>query len=98
MYDFPHLWHQWPWHWLVHVCQRWRSVIFASSKSNILNLKLSFEALTHVELLDIWPPLPIVIRDFDHPRESDYNFDSVLMLRDRICAIHFRYSRIYQLE
>jgi hypothetical protein len=98
MYDFPHLWHQWPWHWLVHVCQRWRSVIFASSKSNILNLKLSFEPLTHVELLDIWPPLPIVIRNFDHPRESDYNFDSVLMLRDRICAIHLRYSRIYKLE
>jgi hypothetical protein len=82
MNDSPHQWYQWPWHRLVHICQRWRSVIFASS--NIFNLKLVFEPVTRLELLSIWPHLPIIIRNFYHPRKSDYNFDSVLMHRDRI--------------
>jgi hypothetical protein len=64
---------------------------FASS--DILDMKL-----THLELLGIWPPLPIIIRNVYHPRKSDYEFDSVLMHRDRISAIHLRYSRSFGLE
>jgi len=81
---------------LAHVCKRWRSVIFASS--NILNRKLIFEPVTRLELLGIWPPLPIIIRNVNRPRKSDYNFDFVLMHRDRICAIHLLYSRSSQLD
>jgi len=51
----------------------------------------------------IWPPLPIIIRNiyhfrYDHSRESDYKFNSVLLHRDRICQIHLRYSRRSQFE
>lgn len=54
--------------------------------------------MTRLELLGIWPPLPIIIRNIYHFRKSDYNLDSVLMHRDRICAIHLLYSRSSQLE
>jgi hypothetical protein len=92
----PRHWHQWPWDRLVHVCQRRRSIIFASS--NTLNLKLIFEPVICLELLGIWPPLPIIVRNFYHSRKSDYNFGSVLMHRNRICAIHLCYSKRSRLE
>ncbi|KAI0249325.1 hypothetical protein BJV78DRAFT_708714 [Lactifluus subvellereus] len=53
---------QWPWPWnrLVHVCQRWRCVVFASPLR--LDLCLRCTSKTSVrETLDVWPPLPIEI-------------------------------------
>jgi hypothetical protein len=48
------------WYKLVHVCQRWRYVIFASPLR--LNLHLLCTASTPVrETLDVWPPLPIEV-------------------------------------
>ncbi|KAI0288888.1 hypothetical protein BC826DRAFT_1107407 [Russula brevipes] len=48
------------WHKLVHVCRRWRSVVFASTHR--LNLELQCTYTTPVrKMLDIWPALPIVI-------------------------------------
>jgi hypothetical protein len=53
------------WITLVHVCQRWRNVIFASPHH--LNLRLLCEDRKPVrELLNIWPALPIVICDSEH--------------------------------
>jgi hypothetical protein len=51
-----------PWNWkkLVHVCQRWRYVIFGSPIR--LNLQLFCTNYSPVRmLLDIWPPFPLVI-------------------------------------
>ena len=50
----------WGWHILVHVCQKWRQVVYASP------LRLDLQLLcTHVtpvrKNLDIWPTLPISI-------------------------------------
>jgi hypothetical protein len=48
------------WHKLVHVCQRWRCVVFNSPRR--LDLRLLCTLRTPVtNMLDIWPALPIVI-------------------------------------
>ena len=48
------------WQKLVHVCRKWRSVVFASPHP--LNLQLLCTNKRPVEkMLDIWPALPIVL-------------------------------------
>src|SRR6267154_1237755 len=48
------------WHKLVHVCQRWRYVVFDSPRR--LDLRLLCTNRTPVtKMLHIWPALPIVI-------------------------------------
>jgi hypothetical protein len=50
------------WHRLVHVCRKWRDLIFASPRR--LNLRLYCNLWTPVrKSLDIWPKLPIFIKD-----------------------------------
>ena len=50
----------WPWKTLVHVCQRWRYIVFASPLR--LDLYLLCRSTTPVrKTLDVWPPLPIEI-------------------------------------
>jgi hypothetical protein len=50
------------WQSLVHVCRRWRSIVFGSPRR--LNLRLVSTPKTSVrELLDVWPPLPLVIQN-----------------------------------
>jgi F-box-like len=51
----------WNWHRLVHVCRRWRHIIFDSPRS--LNLQLFCTYGTPVKNnLDCWPALPIVMQ------------------------------------
>ena len=51
----------WQWHILVHVCRRWRHIMFASPLR--LNLKILCTYGTPVrKSIDIWPAFPIVIR------------------------------------
>ena len=48
------------WHTLVHVCQRWRNVVFGSPRR--LHLTLVYDPSRPVgEMLDIWPAMPFVI-------------------------------------
>src|SRR5712671_2299282 len=48
------------WHVLVHVCRRWRSVVFASPRR--LNLRLEYEGHRPIsEMLDLWPVLPVTL-------------------------------------
>ena len=75
------------WRQLVHVCQRWRSVVFASS--NFLDLKLVCGPRTRVELIDIWPPLPIVVRNMpDSSMPNHYDFDAAIVHHNRVCEIN----------
>ncbi|KAH9963388.1 hypothetical protein BGW80DRAFT_853066 [Lactifluus volemus] len=74
----------WPkmWHKLVHVCQRWRYVMFSSPFS--LDLRLYCTNDTAVkEMLNVWPPFPIEI--------SSLNIGDSIMAalehHDRICQI-----------
>ncbi|KAH9163233.1 hypothetical protein EDB89DRAFT_574860 [Lactarius sanguifluus] len=50
----------WPWHLLVHVCRRWRQVIFESPHR--LDLQILCTRRTPVKKnLSLWPAFPIVI-------------------------------------
>jgi F-box-like len=85
---------QWDWKTLVHVCQRWRYLIFKSPTR--LNLHIFFsEVSPMMEMLDVWPPFPFVIHftyDFaweeDDPDGSLDNLFVALAHRDRVREIH----------
>ena len=93
----------WKWHRLVHVCRRWRSVVFASSIS--LDLRLVYGLWTRVELTGIWPPLPIIITNrfdrFDHidgpttdgwpVLPEDFDFDAAIVHPNRVREIRLFY-------
>ena len=85
------------WHRLIHVSRRWRTVVFASP--NFLHLRLVCDPRTRVDLIGIWPPLPIIIRDMDdwHMPE-DYDFDAVIMHHNRVCEIYFHHLTSSQLQ
>jgi hypothetical protein len=78
------------WHALVHVCQRWRYVVLGSPRR--LNLHLLCTTRSPVRrMLDIWPPLPLVI---SNPPElsgswtrSTSNLIAALGHKDRIVEI-----------
>jgi hypothetical protein len=49
------------WHRLVHICRKWRCIVFASQQA--LNLRLLCTHGTPVlKMLDCWPTLPIVVQ------------------------------------
>jgi hypothetical protein len=93
------------WHALVHVCQRWRWVVFASQRR--LNLRLLCTAGKPVrDMLGVWPALPIQIReswgqptrgrsptvgaaDSDSGEGAD-NIIAALEHSDRVCEIVLR--------
>ena len=76
----------WSWSRLVHVCRRWRSIILASP--NFLDLTLVIGPRTRMELMDVWPPFPVIIRDTeDWPMPEDYDFDAAFAHRNRVCEI-----------
>jgi hypothetical protein len=50
------------WQSLIHVCRRWRSVVFGSPRR--LDLRLFCTNITRSrDRLDIWPALPLIIND-----------------------------------
>ena len=67
------------WQPLVHVCRRWRVVVFGSPRR--LDLRLVCTANTPARnTVDVWPALPLVIRDFDCDRGS---VDNIVALLER---------------
>ena len=81
----------WPkpiWERLVHVCRRWRSLVFGSPRS--LNLQLICTPRTLARNTpDLWPPLPLYILSFWPHRNVD-NIIALLEHRDRVCRIDIR--------
>jgi hypothetical protein len=80
------------WGTLVHVCRKWRNIIFESQHH--LNLRLVCSNRTPVrEMLDIWPSLPIVIRHSARlkpllkPGGPGDNIIAALERNDRVCQI-----------
>ena len=88
MRDYARAWRMlWRWHRLVHVCQRWRSVIFGSP--NFLDLRLVCGPKTRLGLTSIWPPLPITITNYLHRQfPEDYDFDSAMVHHNRVYEIY----------
>jgi hypothetical protein len=78
------------WHTLVHVCRRWRNVVFASPRRLHLHLLCSDTSLRSRimsvrDMLDIWPELPIVIEGVGGVE----NVIAALELNDRVSQITF---------
>ena len=74
------------WHKLVHVCQKWRNVVFGSPHR--LNLRLYCNARTPVrKMLYIWPDLPISVWDYDHKKWGMDNIIAALEHVDRVCQL-----------
>ena len=74
------------WQSLVHVCRRWRSLVFESPRR--LNLRLACTARTPArDMLDIWPPFPLVIDDITSLTEGVDNVVAALERRDRVLQI-----------
>src|SRR5258708_4912736 len=72
------------WHTLVHMCRKWRAVVFGSPLR--LNLRLFCTEKTPVrEMLAIWPPLPIIVRQLGSRRID--NIMAALEHNDRVCEI-----------
>jgi hypothetical protein len=74
------------WHTLVHVCRKWRNVVFGSPLR--LNLRLHCKASTPVrETLNVWPPFPIVVWDKSRQQWGVDNIIAALEHNDRICEL-----------
>ena len=70
------------WQRLVHVCRQWRRVVFGSPRR--LNLRLVCTSETPArDTLDVWPSLPLLIRDCDHPTEDVDDIIAVLERSNR---------------
>ena len=95
--DAYRLWHL-CWRRLVHVCPRWRSIVFASPNS--LDLRLVLGPSMRVELLGIWPPLPIIVTNMiEFSMPYDYDFDAAIVNHNRVCDIglHLTISQLRRL-
>ena len=80
--------HQGKWLILVHVCRRWRCVVFVSPRS--LDLRLFCTPDRPVKkTLDIWPELPIVIYSFNRGSRLPgvTNIIAALKQQNRVCKI-----------
>jgi hypothetical protein len=81
--------HTWWWETLVHVCQRWRNVVFASPRR--LHLLVACNGRTPTRRsLDIWPPFPIVVTCFPWDARNENGVDNIIAAlehRDRVSKI-----------
>ncbi len=89
----PRLWPR-----LVHVCRKWRRIVFASRQA--LRLQLSCTHRTPVlKTLECWPDLPIVVQHggfpvLDSPApEDEHNIVAALQSFDRINSISLTLTR-----
>ncbi|KAI0292183.1 hypothetical protein BC826DRAFT_454744 [Russula brevipes] len=79
------------WHTLVHVCRRWRTVVFASPRRLELRL-LCRKARPVRDMLDIWPALPINIEGVWERWEKRLdNIVAALEHPDRVRSINLVY-------
>ena len=81
------------WHTLVHVCRRWRILVFGSPRR--LNLRIACTDETPVkEKLYVWPAaLPIVVSGTFKPTTDLGNIKAALERHNRICQIKLFFSR-----
>ena len=81
------------WQRLVHVCRRWRCIVFASPRRLDLKIRCIPQPSVNSETLDIWPTLPIVIlvRDMHHMPSGENESDIIAALRhpNRVCKIYY---------
>ena len=77
------------WQRLVHVCQKWRRVVFRSPLRLDLRILCSTETLVK-EKLAVWPHLPIIISQSDFSTALKYGSDNIIAAlghNNRVCKI-----------
>jgi len=78
------------WQTLVHVCRRWRWIVFTSPRRLDLKLYCTPQRSANSTTLDIWPELPIVV--YAHrmePKEDATNLIAALREHNRVCKIYY---------
>ena len=87
-YDYNHNYDGWQ--TLVHVCRRWRCIVFASPRHLDLKLYCTQHRSVNSKTLDIWPALPIVILANDlQSKEGVTNVIATLRHHNRVCKIDY---------
>jgi len=78
------------WHTLVHVCRKWRYVVFAFPRWLRLELRCT-NKIPVKKMLDVWPALPIVIdaKITNKWRSGVTNVIAALKGHDLVCRIKF---------
>lgn len=83
------------WQVLVHVCQRWRCLVFASPRGLDLELLCTHRRAARKRLLDIWPDLPIAVYiDFKQSEGPGYHVDEA----NTTSALMQQHNRISRIE
>src|SRR6266446_1564319 len=74
------------WQRLVHVCRRWRNVVFGSPRR--LNLRLVCTPKTPArDTLDIWPALPLLIWGYMYLSSGADDIIVALGQTNRVCQV-----------
>ncbi|KAN0103705.1 hypothetical protein V8E52_011730 [Russula decolorans] len=74
------------WQSLVHVCQRWRTLVFQSPRH--LNLQLYCTPKTPArDTLDFWPALPLIIKGTMAQSPDTDNIVAALGPSNRVCQV-----------
>jgi hypothetical protein len=78
------------WQTLVHVCRRWRSVVFGSPRR--LNLQLACTQRTPArDMLHVWPSLPLLV-------QNNLNYETGLEYVDDIIAVLEHCNRVVKID
>jgi hypothetical protein len=84
------------WQSLVHVCRRWRCLVFRSPRRLNLQLHCDPGASTR-RTLDVWPALPLLIEG-DVSEATVDNVVAELKHTDRICHLDLYFDATSQIE
>ena len=85
------------WHTLVHVCGRWRGIVFASPRRLDLRIRCTAGIRANLkEMLNIWPILPIEIGASGDALEKSQGEGADIIVaalghNDRVCQISLAY-------
>ena len=78
------------WQTLVHVCCRWRWIVFTSPRRLDLKLYCTGQRSVNSKTLGIWPELPIVVvANYVKSQEDATNVIAALRHHNRVCKIHY---------
>ena len=72
------------WQSLVHVCQRWRSLVFGSPRRLDLKLYCTHDTPAK-DTLDVWPALPLIVNGA--PVLSSSNIIAAFGQNNRVCQV-----------
>ena len=85
------------WQLLVHVCQRWRNIVFGSPRR--LNLRLVCTPQTPTkDTLDVWPTFPLIVHGYVGSVSAMDNVIAALGWSNRICHVRLSLLAGGQLE